>query len=116
SIALIHQSKKILDGRVDSIRQSFRSNSYRIVYEATGETAPVFDTDLFTVERDDQQRGGQHAITVKIAAGRSINEVLSFLIPMVTILELKEVIPGIHDIFVQTVTSATRNASKGDIS
>ncbi len=115
SIALIHQSKKILDGRVESIRQSFRSNSYRIVYEATGETAPAFDTDLFTIERD-EKRQGHGAITVKIAAGRSVNDVLLYLIPMVTILELKEVIPGIHDIFVQTVTSATRNASKGDIS
>lgn len=113
SIALIHQSKKILDGRVETIRQSYRSNSYRIVYEAAGDTVPLFNTDLFTIERNDKQRA-QHAITVKITAGRSINDVLSFLIPMVTILELKEVIPSIHDIFVQTVTSATHNASKGD--
>ncbi len=112
-IALIHQSQKILDGCVEEIRQSYRSNSYRIIYESTGETVPLFNTDLFTVERNEQQQG-QHAITVKIADGRAINDVLSFLIPMVTLVELKEVIPRMHDIFVQTVTSATHHPLKGE--
>ena len=44
---------------------------------------------------------------MQIAEGKTINYGLQYLIPLVHIHELKEVIPSIHDIFVQQVTART---------
>lgn len=105
SIVLINRSKKILDGKVREIKNAYRSNSYRIEHLAHHE--PVAPVDgLFTII-DTAAADTNTAMTVKITEGKTINDVLAYLIPIVQIHELKEIIPSIHDIFVQQVTHQT---------
>jgi ABC-2 type transport system ATP-binding protein len=107
SIVLINKSKKILDGKVKEIKDTYRSNTYRIQY-LFHDVQLIEVAGLFTIEgREDK---GEHtAITIKIAAGKTINDVLAYLLPIVQIHELKEIIPSIHDIFVQHVTNRASN-------
>ena len=109
SIVLINKSKKVLDGRVKDIKESYRTNTYRVVY-LHQETKVSGVEGLFTVAH--QQAVGQHtALTLQVEAGKTINDVLAYLIPLVHIHELKEVVPSIHDIFVQEVTRGAQAAS-----
>jgi ABC-2 type transport system ATP-binding protein len=98
SIALINKSHKILDGKVSDIKNSYRNNTFRI--EFTGQF-PAEKTDLFSIV----STGKPHEIYIKIAEGKTPNEVLSYLLPHIQIQQLSEVIPSINDIFIQKVSN-----------
>jgi ABC-2 type transport system ATP-binding protein len=97
SIALINKSHKILDGKVSDIKNSYRNNTFRI--EFTGQF-PAEKTDLFSIV----STGKPHEIHIKIAEGKTPNEVLNYLLPHIQIQQLSEVIPSINDIFIQKVS------------
>ncbi len=99
SIALIHKSKKILDGKVKDIKNLYRNNTYRIAY--SGILNPV-DTPLFNINEEKKDEKVTH-LTIQINPGYSSNDVLKFLIPQVQVTELTEIVPSMNDIFIQNV-------------
>lgn len=107
-IVLIHKSKKILSGSVEDIKNTYKSSTYQLSYRSSsGMQSLNSQHGLFQILDTHQSRqSSQHTqITLKLNEGRQINEVLSYLIPLVEIQELHEVVPSIHDIFVQQVTA-----------
>ncbi len=105
SIVLINKSKKILDGKVKDIKNTYRTNTYQLEHLPSDYAVAAVD-GLFTISnRVDTPEGS--TLTISIASGKTINDVLSYLIPLVQIHELKEVVPSIHDIFVRLVTNRT---------
>lgn len=98
-IALIHQSKKILDGSVKEIKNSYRNNTFRIEY--TGDDVEM-NNGMFEILA---QRSTEDAkeITVKINEGKTSNDILAYLIPIVHINQLTEVVPSINEIFIRNV-------------
>jgi ABC-2 type transport system ATP-binding protein len=99
SIALIHKSKKILDGKVKDIKNLYRNNTYRIAY--SGILNPV-ETPLFNINEEKKDEEVTH-LTIQINPGYSSNDVLKFLIPQVQVTELTEIVPSMNDIFIQNV-------------
>ncbi|MGV3761777.1 ABC transporter ATP-binding protein [Parapedobacter sp.] len=107
TIVLINKSKKILDGRVKEIKNTYRTNTYRVEY--LHQERQLTDVPgLFTIVGH-EETGDNTTLTLQITDGKTINDVLVYLIPLVHIHELKEVIPSIHDIFVQQVTAKTES-------
>src|SRR5690606_39044736 len=105
SIILINKSKKILDGKVKAIKNAYRTNTYRIEHLPHHEAIQGVE-GLFSVQN--QVTGEDSTVlTVSVAEGKAINDVLSYLIPIIQIHEIKEVIPSIHDIFVDQVMHGT---------
>ena len=100
SIALIHKSHKILDGRVKDIRNSYRSNTFMIEY--TGNKLQLNGMQPFTGISDAVTEEG-HSIRLQLKDGSSVNEVLKYLLPQVSITHLQEVIPSVNEIFIQNV-------------
>ena len=98
-IALIHQSKKILDGSVDEIKGTYRNNTYWIEYE--GDYNPVSNS-VFEILQSERAKG-KTLIKVQLQANKTVNEVLSTLMPHVSISRLDEVIPTMNDIFIDKV-------------
>jgi ABC-2 type transport system ATP-binding protein len=100
SIALLNRSKKILEGKVKAIRNSYRNNTYKVEFtpeaEISLESAP-FEIAK-TIFHEDKQE-----LTLKLPEGRKINDALSFLIGKGEVHSLNEVIPTIHEIFVEKV-------------
>jgi ABC-2 type transport system ATP-binding protein len=99
-IALIHQSKKILDGSVDAIKGSYRNNTYWVAYE--GNYNPVSTAGIFEVLQTEQIKE-KTLIKIQLHPDKTANEVLSILLPHVTISKLDEVIPTMNDIFIDKV-------------
>lgn len=97
SIALINRSHKILEGKVKDIKNSYRDNTFHLSYAGT---FPAEKTELFSIVKPAE---GEN-VTVKIAAGKTTNDLLTYLMPSVQILELREQVPSINDIFIQKVT------------
>ncbi len=102
-IALIHKSKKILDGSVKEIKNSYRNNTFKIEYHANGSDFKQ-NSELFDVNSQlETEEGNQVRVTIK--SGKTANDVLAWLIPQVHITQLTEVVPSINEIFIQKVTA-----------
>jgi ABC-2 type transport system ATP-binding protein len=99
SIALIHKSKKILDGKVKDIKDLYRNNTYKIAYSGVLDSV---ESSLFTINEEKKDEKGSH-LTIQINPGFSSNDVLNFLIPKVQVTELTEIVPSMNDIFIQNV-------------
>ena len=102
-IALIHKSRKILDGGVQQIKNSYRNNSYKIEYQSNGTDISLND-ELFELTDQKETTEGKQ-VTVKIKDGKTSNDLLAYLIPKVHITQMTEVIPSINEIFIQKVTA-----------
>ncbi len=103
-IALIHQSKKILDGSVKEIRKTYKSNVYEIEY--TGNSIALANSLWSRYELKENFNDGDHMkAIIKLENGNQTNELLSSLLPNVQILSFKEIIPSMNDIFISKVTN-----------
>lgn len=99
SIALLHKSKKILDGKVKDIKNLYRSNTYRIGFLGQLNTS---ENEMFTLIDQKADDEITH-LTVKVQENYSANDVLNFFIPQVQVNQFMEVIPSMNDIFIQNV-------------
>jgi len=103
-IALINRSKKILEGSVENIKESYRNQTYKISYSETeGTEFPLEELALFEII-EHINRDNQTEATIKINNDKTLNDILLQLIPKVKINEVLEIIPSMHDIFIEKVT------------
>jgi ABC-2 type transport system ATP-binding protein len=101
SIALLNKSKKILDGSVKGIKNSYRNATYLIEY--TGSKLDFDGSQPFNIE-EETITDDSTTIKVKLKADASANEVLKYLIPKTSINMLQEVIPTMNEIFIEKVS------------
>jgi len=107
-IALIHQSKKILDGNVWDIRKTYKMNSFELQY--TGYTGNLHDFLPSQFEVTNQSIINDHFISnIQIPKNAGPNDLIRELLPHVTIQSFTEIIPSMNDIFIRTVTQQTNN-------
>jgi ABC-2 type transport system ATP-binding protein len=99
-IALINRSKKILDGSVDEIKATYRNSTYWIEYEGDY-TMPATSANYTLLQTEHIK--GKTLVKIQIQPNHSVNEVLSALLPFVTIHRLEEVIPTMNEIFIDKV-------------
>jgi len=99
NIALINKSKKILDGEVDDIKASYRSNTYWVEYE--GDYA-INSNEIYELQQTEQVKT-HTLVKLQLKENRTANEALSQLLPHVNIHRLDEVIPTMNDIFIEKV-------------
>ena len=103
SIALLNKSHKILEGKVKDIRKRYRDNTFAV--EFTGNLAlSAPDAPFETVAHAEHE--GVSKLTLKIKPHFSVNEVLGYLLPQVSIHRLEEVVPTMNEIFIQTVSKS----------
>jgi ABC-2 type transport system ATP-binding protein len=100
SIALIHKSHKILDGRVKTIRNSYKNDTYLIEY--TGEQLIFNGSQPFDIVSEVAGEDNSHIIKLRLN-NNSANDVLQYLIPKTRINMLQEVIPSVNEIFIEKV-------------
>jgi ABC-2 type transport system ATP-binding protein len=106
-IALINQSKKILDGQIDEVREKFKSNTFEI--EFRGETPDIqkdYGNYLKILELDEKTQLKQ--MKVQLLNGHSNNEFLKLLMNQFEIVSFKELIPSMNDVFIHVVEENNR--------
>jgi len=104
-IALIHQSNKILDGKLQDIKTQFKTNTFEIGIRT--ENGADLDNELankFTVTPTNfKTLGNELKRNIKLQAHQSPNELLSFLTSRGQVSHFVELIPTANDIFIQAV-------------
>lgn len=101
-IALIDKSKKILEGGVNDIRNAFKSNTFEVEFKGTRTDLSALSDDHFRVT-EQHSDGDKSTATIKILNGKTPNDLLSELLPTVTILSFNEILPTMNDIFINKV-------------
>lgn len=102
-IALINKSKKILDGKVNEIKNAYRSNSYEIIFEGN---MIAFSNALWTGFEilSTKTDRGRTVVKVKGTDDRmSVNSLIGALIKDVKVISVHEITPSMNDIFIQKV-------------
>ncbi len=108
-IALINQSKKILDGKVHDIRRSHLSHTYSIMYKGfRGNIQTVLNPEfqLLETSRDENYSYA----TIRLPETAVVNDLLSNLMPHVELSSFQELIPSMNDIFIQAVGGSSDTA------
>lgn len=101
-IALINNSRVILDGEVGEIRNRFRTQTYDIEFKGSmmdlGNSLGTFGELL---EHDGAEDA--HEARVKLVNGATTNQLLGNIMRSVEVIGFNEVIPSMNDIFIEAV-------------
>lgn len=102
NIALINNAQKVLSGDVKSVRDKFKEHMYEIVF--TGNMVG-FTNDLWTDFElvSNQQEGETIKCRIKLLNNRTLNDLLQIAVKHVQVIEVREVIPSMNDIFIKVV-------------
>ena len=95
-IAMIHKSQKILEGKLADLKKKFRPNVYQIVLNPNGTPMPL--------------EWGVHGIPEKVEiqvslAGKKPNQLLQEIMLFGEILEFRETLPTMEELFIQQIKS-----------
>lgn len=102
-IALINKSRKILDGKVNEIKNQFKTNIYEIVFKGN---LISFTNALWTGFELLDTRKQEDKIIAKVKGLRkdsSVNALIGAVLNDVTIVSINEHLPTMNEIFIQKV-------------
>lgn len=102
-IALINNSKKILDGNVKAIKKTYKTNTFEVNFTGFEEDLRTFLPSSFIVIEQKKEDDSVLA-KIQLPPGINPNDLLHEMIPHVTIQSLNEIIPSMNDIFIRAVT------------
>ena len=102
-ITLINHSEVVLEGNVAEIKQRFKKHLYEITLAAGEELQPC--PELFSIE---QQRPDGTTI-IRLAHGVAIREVIARLNEQYALRGFSELLPTMHEIFIETVKNSSNN-------
>jgi ABC-2 type transport system ATP-binding protein len=101
-IALIHKSKKILEGSVVDIRQQYKEHKYAVCIKKGKTELEIRNVGMEINRITEKQDAMQLEIT--LASNTNINNTLGILLKHFELVSFEEIIPSIHDIFIKNVT------------
>ncbi|NBW27453.1 MAG: ATP-binding cassette domain-containing protein [Flavobacteriaceae bacterium] len=104
-IALIHQSNKLLEGRLDDVKKQFRTNSFEVgILTDNVEGLMLAITQKFTIQPTNF-KSLNNELKLEINLGNVLpNELLNILTSRGQVTHFVEKIPSVNDIFIQTVS------------
>lgn len=104
-IALIHQSNKLIEGKLDEVKKQFRTNSFEVGILTDNVEGLMYDiTQKFTLAPA-QFKSLNNELKLEVQLGNaSPNELLYILTQRGQVTHFMEKIPSVNDIFIQTVT------------
>lgn len=101
-IALIDNSRKILEGNVAELKQSFKNNVYELLIDGDVDKLNAHLDDAFELQKVARENGS-HKIRVRLPEKSSPNQLLNILIKYYEIRGFTELLPSMNDIFIQQV-------------
>ena len=104
-IALIHQSNKLLEGRLNDVKKQFRTNSFEVgILTDNVEGLMLAITQKFTIQPTNF-KSLNNELKLEINLGNVLpNELLNILTSRGQVTHFVEKIPSVNDIFIQTVS------------
>lgn len=109
NIALINKSKKILDGSVKDIKKQYNNNTYCIDYKNTNINSNLLQNDTLFEIIEHNSYNDEVQLKIKLKGQTTLNDSIHHLLDKIQIIQIKEIVPSIHDIFIEKVSQSTLN-------
>ena len=108
NIALIHESNKILDGKLIDIKRQYKSNIYEVgvLTDNKAEVTNYLQEKFELSEATFRTINDEVKFNIKIDGNQSANQLISHLTDKGQLTHFVEVIPSVNDIFIQTVQNS----------
>jgi ABC-2 type transport system ATP-binding protein len=107
-ITLINKSKSILEGNMNEIRKTYKSNTFEIGLEGDLDKLTIFLNDNFNL--NELKKADDHFLArITLDQDMNNNRLLSTIIPHFHVVSFNEVIPGMNEIFIKAVQDAQKN-------
>lgn len=107
-IALINQSRKILDGKVSEIKNLFKENIFELIYVNGTVSIGNYLPEGFILIAESDERNLKKA-RIKIPSNSSPNQLLNFAIQKVEVHGFSEIMPSMNDIFISKVNEFNKS-------
>jgi ABC-2 type transport system ATP-binding protein len=101
-IALINKSKLILSGEIHEIKNRYKENVYEISYSPKSNGKLDLDLLEFSLLNTEKSNGNLTS-KIRIAPGKTPNELLNKILPQANVISFHEILPSINDIFIKEV-------------
>lgn len=106
-IALIHQSNKILDGKLIDVKRKYKTNTYEVgirtdnssLHKELEQKFEISTANFKTLE-------DELKLNVKLSKNEKSNDLLQYLTTKGEVSHFVELIPSVNDIFIQTVKNS----------
>lgn len=103
NIALINRSQVILEGGVKEVKSRFRTQSYQVSY--TGNAIALGNALWSHFELiENSQKDDVHTAVIRLLHDRTLNDLLTALIPHIQLHGVQELVPDMDAIFIEAVT------------
>ncbi len=104
-IALIHESNKILDGKLTDIKREFKTNTFEVGLQTknVGELTKMIQEKFEVLPATFKSLNDDIKLNIKLNGTATSNDLLSFLTSKAEVHHFVEVIPSANDIFIKTV-------------
>lgn len=102
-ISLINHSEVVLEGNVAEIKQRFKKHLYEICLAGSEQLQPC--EELFTIE----EARPEGTTIIRLAQGVAIREVIARLNEQYALRGFSELLPTMHEIFIETVKNSSNN-------
>ena len=103
TIALINNSRKILDGKVWDIKKTYKMNLFEIQYTwAEGDLQTFLPSGYEVLDHFPENE--HFKARIRIPSDATPNDLLQRLLPHIKFQAVNEIIPSMNDIFIRTVT------------
>ncbi|MBT3174091.1 MAG: ABC transporter ATP-binding protein [Lentimicrobiaceae bacterium] len=102
NIALINNSKTVLSGEINEVKEKFKDNLFEIAYKSKSDIS--LSPGNYTLKETKRERNIHYA-NVKINNGKVPNDLIKEIINQAEIVSFREILPSINDIFIQQVSS-----------
>jgi ABC-2 type transport system ATP-binding protein len=106
-ISLIDQSKTVLEGEVNSIKNKFKDNIYEVEWLGKIEQMKTKLPSFLNII-DNGNSNGSNKTKFRIEKGGKPNDLMKFLITDFEVLGLKEILPSMDEIFIQSVNASIK--------
>ncbi|MFB0947985.1 MAG: ABC transporter ATP-binding protein [Spirosomataceae bacterium] len=98
-VALIHQSKKILDGSKKQLKEQFKNNTYTVEFNGTLSVTE----DVFTIQEIKPLENTVQRAILKLQPNTSVNQLISSVMNQVNLRLFSENIPNMNEVFIRAV-------------
>ncbi len=104
-IALIHESNKILDGKLTDIKREYKTNTFEVGLQTKNidELTKIIKEKFEILPATFKSLNDDLKLNIKLNGKESSNDLLSFLTSKAEVHHFVEVIPSANDIFIQSV-------------
>ncbi|MEY8869122.1 ABC transporter ATP-binding protein [Meridianimaribacter flavus] len=104
-IALIHESNKILDGKLTDIKRQFKTNTFEVGLQTDNidEVTKLIKDKFEVFPATFKNLNDDLKLNIKLNTNDTSNDLLSFLTSKAEVHHFVEVVPSANDIFIQTV-------------